>query len=361
MLKTQSKEDSKCLGSFNTAGGSETELPCVLAKQDYGIVIRHGKMSTNGELRFRLESKFDGSAYIRTQTTPQSKGWQNSHFHKKLIETYIVEKGWIGYVERTGDSPNFYKYVEGEVFSTSPGIVHNIYMPENSVIHTVKHGGPPVSPGSKDDWEPDNEFTNYLKANFFENTFSTATPKQNIGTSDLEEPMSLSTENKFQGFNDHEYSESYRHFDTLIWQIPTLSTAIFTGLLIGYSALNSASTLIAKQLEDVGLVVGSQTMFGLVTLLFGLIMLVMAYTLVRFRSHQVKLKNWSSTSLSPQKLLQFVINFQTFLILFVGFIFLGIDYKFSLGSILALFAAWCLFFEHKINEITSNKILHERS
>ena len=61
-----------------------------------GIRTNHERMS-NDELRFRLTAA-DGSGYIRTVAS-NTGAWQSSHFHKALLETYIVQSGWAALVE----------------------------------------------------------------------------------------------------------------------------------------------------------------------------------------------------------------------------------------------------------------------
>ncbi len=54
-----------------------------------GVSIEHNQMP-NGEFRFRLKHE-DGTAYIRTEVT-DSGGWQKSHYHRGVRETYIVQR-----------------------------------------------------------------------------------------------------------------------------------------------------------------------------------------------------------------------------------------------------------------------------
>ncbi|MGC9494176.1 hypothetical protein, partial [Vibrio genomosp. F10] len=70
--------DKECYGTKKSSNGIESTISCWEASDKYGVSIRHGKMNTNGELRFRLLST-DGSAYIKTVTTSESEGWQNPH------------------------------------------------------------------------------------------------------------------------------------------------------------------------------------------------------------------------------------------------------------------------------------------
>ncbi|WP_081971878.1 MerR family transcriptional regulator [Paenibacillus borealis] len=71
--------------------------PAVITPEEartHGIQTLHQQMPS-GERRFRLLSS-DGSAYIRTEA-PGQGGWQHSHYHKEIAETYIVQHGWIVY------------------------------------------------------------------------------------------------------------------------------------------------------------------------------------------------------------------------------------------------------------------------
>jgi hypothetical protein len=115
------------------------------AASKHGITTNHEVMK-NGELRFRL-NRNDGTAYILT-IAGENGAWQNSHSHKQSQETYIVQTGWMAFAElKPGKAPLFRICEAGEVFTTTPGVPHNVYLPKGAVIHTVKHGD--VIP---DDW-----------------------------------------------------------------------------------------------------------------------------------------------------------------------------------------------------------------
>jgi hypothetical protein len=92
----------------------------------------------NGEVRFRLMHDA-GDGYIRTMMGSQG-GWQNAHSHDSVIETYIVQSGWIGVALMDHAVVDLQTREEGDSFTTVPGAPHNIYLPAGSVIHTVKHG-----------------------------------------------------------------------------------------------------------------------------------------------------------------------------------------------------------------------------
>jgi len=104
-----------------------------------GVTLNHEVMP-NGEQRFRMYFA-DGSAYIRTESS-EDGSWQNSHYHKSICEAYIVQKGCIVFVEQSLDSEvaQFSILKEGEACFAKSLIAHNVFLPRNSVIHTVKYG-----------------------------------------------------------------------------------------------------------------------------------------------------------------------------------------------------------------------------
>jgi len=56
--------------------------------------------------------------------------------------------------------PHSQLVVEQGVVTTPVGQVHNVYLPEGAVIHTIKHG----SNGASDDWHPAPEFDAVIAA-----------------------------------------------------------------------------------------------------------------------------------------------------------------------------------------------------
>ena len=81
------------------------------------------------------------------------------------------------------------------------------------------------------------------------------------------------------------YSEEYRHFDSLIWQVPAWSTAIFLITVIGLNSLSQNSSLIVK---EIGL--SRKTIFTFFFGFMGLLILILSHVLYRFRVYQEKLK-----------------------------------------------------------------------
>jgi len=113
-----------------------------------GVSTHHSEMP-NGEIRFRLKHD-DGTAYSRTEAS-NTGGWQNSHHHRDVRETYIVQRGRMALAELTDGGLRIRLFGPNEICTTEPNIPHNVYLYGNTVIHTVKHGD-----GAGDtDWHPD--------------------------------------------------------------------------------------------------------------------------------------------------------------------------------------------------------------
>lgn len=106
--------------------------------QKLGVTFPCEQME-NGERRFRCVDA-DGYGYALTKMPAQAGGWQNSHFHRDIIETYIVQEGWIVFAELGDGKARLHRLLPGEVVTTSPLVVHNLYLPGGAVVHTVKHG-----------------------------------------------------------------------------------------------------------------------------------------------------------------------------------------------------------------------------
>jgi mannose-6-phosphate isomerase-like protein (cupin superfamily) len=114
---------------------------------ELGIRTSHSRMS-NGEMRYRLVAQ-DGSGYARTEAA--AGGWQNSHYHKGVTETYIVQDGWAAFAELHEARLRLWIMRPGDIHTTRPGVSHNVYMSGSAVTHVVKHGGS----GQVDDWFAD--------------------------------------------------------------------------------------------------------------------------------------------------------------------------------------------------------------
>ena len=129
----------------------KTLITCTDAAEHYGVRTNHERMP-NGEVRFRLTNT-DGNDYIRTAAGPKG-AWQKAHCHAALRETYVVESGWMAIAEEAEGEVAIAVHWPNDVTTTKPKVVHNVYLPSNAVIHTVKHGS--TAPG---DWQESAEFT----------------------------------------------------------------------------------------------------------------------------------------------------------------------------------------------------------
>lgn len=126
---------------------------------EFGIQLVHHQMD-NGELRFRL-TRDTGSSYILTLSAEQS-GWQSSHVHLRKREFYIVEQGWIVLALRQSEQLTFRRLGPNDSFMLPPGLPHNVYLSEGSVLHTVKYGSADA------DWEAAPELDEKLRHETFD-------------------------------------------------------------------------------------------------------------------------------------------------------------------------------------------------
>ncbi len=262
----------------------------VEVEKQYGISTYHSEMD-NGERRFRLRK--DGfPMYIRTEATKDSK-WQEAHVHSRVYETYIVQNGWLGFAEVIEKGIKFTIYKEGDVFTTKPDIYHNVYLPADAVIHTVKHGD------TKKEVRTDND---PMAKKLTEIT-------KQISEDELKEkamneiPVDLNA-----------YNEVYRHFDNLIWQVPTFASGIFIAVIIGTMNIKNSSML------EVAAGLSIPCLSSLVYGFSSLFLFILSYTLYRFRWHQINAKNYKPKNhfKSPQVYLQFIINLQVCMLLAIA-------------------------------------------
>lgn len=338
----ENENKNVCHGLCPGDSGVETPIPCYSAKEEYGICIKHGKMKTNGELRFRLNCS-DGSAYIRTQTSDDSEGWQNSHYHKHVRESYIVEQGWVGYIGIEDGEIKKKPYKAGERFTTIPDVAHNIYMPAKAIIHTVKHNAGESLGKKQSDWFDDTDdcrrLTRIIRSQFkgklkFE-TF-------------LEEMPTMESKNP--------YNEGYCHFDALIWQAPAWATAIFAAIFA------IVSFILGQKPEDFILKdrISQIDFTAVMSFIFGVFTFILSYALYRFRWHQTGIKKatWPKPKhyvVSPQSLLQILVMLEA------GFLIIGsaflIDFHFVKVTVAVTLSIFVIFFhfERNLKLLTKNE------
>jgi len=244
-----------------------TEIDSTEAREKHGIYCVHQQMP-NREFRFRLK-KVDGTGYIRTEASGVG-AWQESHYHKQVRETYIVQAGWMAYAERLPNGqPEITIHREGGLFTTQPGIIHNVFMPANSVIHTIKHGMCNSEDRRTDGTE---EFDRFC-----------------TGLTTEEAIISYAVQAASSARPRARYSEEYQHFDKLIWQVPAWATAIFALSLQGLGADSVQS--IAKVARIPADQLATVFLFGL-----SLMILCFSHVMYRFRVHQRSLKEYRGSS-----------------------------------------------------------------
>lgn len=239
------------------------------AEKNYGITCVHERMD-NSEYRFRLRAA-DGSSYIRTVTLTGT--WQNAHFHKTIRETYIVQDGWMAIAMLFKGKLVIRRYPRGAIVTTECLVKHNVYLPAKATIHTVKHG----VGGAGDIWE--SAELNALTRNISEKEIATIPFSQDAGGRDMS--RNRKSKERQEGW-PAQYSEDYRHFDNLTWQLPAWSTAVFAAVLSALAFI--FSTEAGSLPTDFGLakaLLGRCVLFGAV-FFFG----AGYYALFRWRVHQ---------------------------------------------------------------------------
>jgi hypothetical protein len=226
------------------------------ARKDHGITTCHNR-TPEGELRFRLK-KSDGTAYIRTEA--EIGGWQQSHFHRHVLETYVVQSGWMALGELVSGELRLAIVEPGQVVTTRPNVIHNVYLPKGAVIHTVKHGSAV---------EDDREIDERTKA--FDKVTHAMSSELDIRATSIKPARVV------------QYSDEYRHFDTLIWQVPAWSTAIFALTIQAlFDVLDSSNSF-------------DMTAAGLLAVFGAFALACFSYVMLRFRCHQHPLKTYSPT------------------------------------------------------------------
>lgn len=234
------------------------------------MVAKHDVMTANGERRFRLQKEDDGTAYIRTEAS-HSGGWQNSHHHDHCTETYIVQSGWMAAAELRDGEVMLTRYEAGQIYSTEAGVVHNVYLPADAVIHTVKHG-----PAAKGDWHGNTPAAIILNDQTKRIAESAIIAR---GRAPRQAAMETKPARSI-------YSDQYRHFDNLIWQVPVWSSAVFA---IATASLPDNSVLFANLTSDPGTPRGFSWVAAFWTALYGMVWLslcVFMIALYRFRRRQ---------------------------------------------------------------------------
>ncbi|MEA2998728.1 MAG: hypothetical protein QOK17_561 [Sphingomonadales bacterium] len=286
------------------------------ARARYGVATSHESLAS-GERRFRLIQD-DGTGYIRTEA-PSTGAWQQSHFHRALRETYIVQSEWAVYAEDGKDGLGLTLYGPGGLFTSAPDVVHSVYLPAGAVIHTVKHGA-----GSKGDRHTD------ARTEDFDRRLAALGDEAAVLTAARRAP---------QAPGGARYTEEYRHFDTLIWQAPAWASAIFA---LSLQALDGDLQAGLGRISGVSSAVAMAAFCSFMSLT----LMCFAFVLWRFRRHQFMLKAYPGAAWyrSAGTYTQSLITAQSGVLLFLALLFLGIRPIVALpATALAVVIIGCLF------------------
>lgn len=252
------------------------------AEEKHDITAIHSLMP-NKELRFRLSKSTEGSGYIRTEASTTG-GWQKAHYHESVLETYVVQSGWIVACEERGNGAYRYvKYEAGQVFTTQPRVVHNIYMSAGSVIHTVKHGQLPAGKTSDriDKAERAQRMTEENKA--LDEATLALVAQCALSTVPSPPPAESSKPTLVPEAAARLYNDVYRHYDNLIWKTPAWSVAALSIAFVYGSNVGEKSAVVKF------LGIGEQDWHWVPSAIFlcaGVLLALLSFTLYRFRWHQ---------------------------------------------------------------------------
>lgn len=309
------------------------EITPAEANETYSVKTAFHEMQPGGEVRFRLLHG-DGTRYIRTEYPDSAKGtWQEAHYHRSVLETYIVQKGWIAFADDREGALRLRILTSGDIVTVQPGVRHNVYLPSGCIFHTIKHGA-----GQGEDKEPAPEFNVKCESLSTEEAIVAAASPANIdGTRKI-------------------YTEEYRHFDSLIWQMPGWSTAILLGTaaVLGQASYDNLAKLLPS--------------FSVPSLIAGFLLVVFSFllgltqALYRFRRHQAPLKQytWTNWWSSASTHLQIYVTAQAFLVLYValGVMYLPLNWALvssvSCFLVLAVYREWRLRAGHAASHVGSN-------
>jgi hypothetical protein len=232
-------------------------IPAETASSEYGITCIHRKMP-NGELRFKLDSG-DGTAYIRTVSVAGS-GWQKSHYHRRVQETYIVQEGWMALASLNDEKLIIELYTKSQIVTTQQMVPHNVYLPDKAVIHTVKHGE-----AKQKDWEQCPELdkrTEHLT-------------EKDILDAIKGKPEAAIIDQRFSS-----YVDVYNNLDNLLWRIP--------GFFIAVAAILMAFMGSAISKPEASL---PPAAWASLFLFVGILFLLGTYSMSRIRLHHSRMGN----------------------------------------------------------------------
>ncbi len=111
----------------------------------------------NGEKRGRL--KISNKLVFSYTSTQKDHGWQNAHYHKYAVETYLVIKGKILVAIKNGNMIKFKQLKPGRRITIPPRVKHNIHVGKNTLFYVSKKSKEDL----EDDWYSANKLDTYSK------------------------------------------------------------------------------------------------------------------------------------------------------------------------------------------------------
>ena len=104
--------------------------------------------------------------FIETEYMPNGEkrgrkdhGWQNAHYHKYAVETYLVIKGKILVAIKNGNMIKFKQLKPGRRITIPPRVKHNIHVGKNTLFYVSKKSKEDL----EDDWYSANKLDTYSK------------------------------------------------------------------------------------------------------------------------------------------------------------------------------------------------------
>jgi hypothetical protein len=240
----------------------------------------------NKEYEKRVYEKInDNDVYITTLSN--TNHWQDAHYHKLCKETYVIQKGKVIFVWKNKTGIECASFKEGSVVVFGNSIEHALFLPKDSIIHTIKKF-------SLSDKYESKELEKYKTLV----SMSTECNQREDMIIQITKWSSNISDRKFA-----KYSNGYIHFDKLIWQLPTWNFILFAGLLSVFNASNNDNISPMK--------IGGVDFKIILLFVILLFFITGYYALARWRIHQKYTKRMNAPRSPFQKfgaqvLLQFV-------------------------------------------------------
>ncbi len=146
-------------------------IAALVATSSFAKAAMKHKVMENGEQRFSV--KFPGGDWTLT-IAGRDGGWQNAHYHggpqalegRGINEHYVVHERWVAVamLDPRDSRPRITIIEANGQISFQPGEAHNIYLPPDAVISTVKSGESVGNPEKKgNDWWPQDRLDEWSK------------------------------------------------------------------------------------------------------------------------------------------------------------------------------------------------------